>query len=1016
MSNAIRVEIPLIPGLRQDVNRFSGAPIGTLRTADNVRFDRTGDVVRRKGHVTDVEIATADSSAILAPRGDLAIWNNDGKVYYGPLASGQSQNVGFFPTLRPLQSRGTFTADSYAYPSEGLPTIAVTSTGYELLAFAGQEGSSGTRYVHFQHRHPDGRTLSSGTLSVSSSTVDPAPRAVAMGDDIILCYRTSATQIQCYQFLSSGSTNSGTVTHASLDSWDISPWTSTRWMLASCDGTSVIIRRMSGVATVVDSDTETPSFAPTAISVYATSTRIYVGLAGASDSGRVLVCPFPFASGTEVVCWTSDTGGGELPPSIGAYEGTDTIVRVVGAEFKEFIDGALTVMTCRYKSGILNGTSFSSDGDSPWNCFPLSKPFGPKGQYTIVDRISDVQMDPDADDSDLKVHRGVLRRDDASARHVWDLSLQQHNRNESGMITGPAWPVTIATDMDGTYLFFDKKIYPRGDIRTAWNAYFEVVGFGRDDVLPELGRGHAQTLDATSVAGQLCDFSLLQAVCNRDASTVPAGIDVGFPTPPGIADAVSHTNGPLEELSTYQFICAYRYHDALSRIHWSAISNKVSVTTGAAEEGITIYATLEDVTRKSFSQDVTVQVYRTAKNSSTFYLENELRGSPLNTGDGCSLYTVSNDDATLVTRELLYTHSRLENQMPPACRYVVHTKNRTWLGGLFRSNIIQASFPRVQNEAPSFNNDATTFQIALPQACTGMASLGDVIIAFAKSGVFAIYGEGPNDRGEGNFSEPQIISLAVGCINARSIVQAEDCVLFQSSRGIEYLGRGLAAPEYIGFPIVDELTARPFVMSSWYNTQNRTAHFVVASAYSATPTDVRILVYDFLAKAWSVDTAVDGTVALGTYAPDVGEILWQKGAGSTGGTMYVESATAPGDGTATYSSTLALHDIYPFGRDGVGIVQLYDIAVLPADEEVITQTLGLDHSTPRSVSWNFTTVTGKDEYRQITPNTSAKCSSVQVTMACSPTATSTQTRFLGGFLWVIGEENAKRLYVSTERQ
>jgi hypothetical protein len=1022
--NVIKLEVPIIPGVRQDINRFVGAPAGTLSTALNVRYKRTGEVQRRNGFASTVAISAADKAHILAPCGDLAIWNNNGKVYYGPLSSGQSQDVGFFPTLRPLMSKGTVTADSAAYPGPGLPSVCVTSSGYQLMAFSGQEGASSTRYVHYEHRHRDGRILSAGTLSVASTSVVPAPRIVALGDELILCYRNSSTGISCRRFQTDGTIASGTVSYTGLDSWDISSRTSTRWVLATSDGTEVVVRDMSSTSTVSTSRTDTPSVSNNAISVYANATRWYVGLAG-TTSGRVLVYSSLGGAPTEVSCWSS-AAGCELPPAIGPYQSTDTVVRVVGSSYHQLVDGAITVTSCRYRSGIMSGTSYSADTDMPWNVVPLSKPFGDKGQYTIVDRISDLEMDPDANDSDLKVCRGLLRRDDASKRHTWDMSLHQHNRNEAGAIAGPAWPVIVTTDFNGMYLFFDKKIIPRGDIRTAWNAYFELVGFGPDNIHPELGRGFCQTLDGTTVGGQLCDFSPIQAVANRDSTTVCAGIDIGFPTPPGIQHIDAHTSGPLEENSTYQYICVYRYHDALGRVHWSGLSNKASITTGAGEEGVTIYVSLEDVTRKSFAQDITLEIYRTEKNGSTFYLEAAVRGSPLDAGLGNILYTTVNGDALLVTRELLYSHSRAEYHMPPAARYVVHTKNRTWLGGLMRGNILQASAPRVPNEIPLFNNDIPNFKVSLPQVCTGMAGLGDVLIAFSKNAVFAVYGEGPNDRGEGSFSEPQVISLAVGCINSRSIVQAEDCVLFQSARGLEILGRGLGAPEYIGSPVRDELEARPFVMSSWYNATDRTAHFVVAAAYGDPPSDVRILVYDFEAQAWSVDTAIDGTVALGTYVPDIGNVLWQKGNGSTGGTIYTESSAETNDGVTAFVSTLEFHDIYPFaqkgpdgrgpnGRDVKGVVNCFDMVVLPAAGDTITQSLGLERRATRSVAHSFVSATGYDEYRRITPAKSGHCTSVQLVMSCAPVSVTGRTSFLGGFLWVIPAD-APRDYDSTEKQ
>lgn len=1016
MANDLRLDIPIIPGMRQDVNRFAGVAPGTLRDAQNVRFEKTGEARRRNGYASSIAIATAGTPALLAKCGDKVMWNNDGGVYLGPYTATQD-NIGLYPTLRPLGSLGTLTADSTSDPLAGMPAYAISSTGASFLAFTNDAGT-GPKYVHFQNRDTDGSMLASGSLNAGTTVSianGVAPKVIALADgSFILVYHHETTgEYKINRFV--GGTRSTTEITAD-GPFDIYSANSTDgWVLAyyNTNNNDFIVKYMNSLTETSSTAADAGIVGPLSLSLHVNATRVYVGYSTASAS-RMRVYT---RSGSTITLssdfslWSSDSEV-RIPPAASEYQGTDTAVRIIGATLDENTSGAQAIDAWRMMSGVLSGTTFTADAHCPWNCMPVSKAFGPKGCYVIVDR-KDTFVE--GTNPNRKWCRGVIRRFEHSSGtyHVWELSIGEHTSGERTQ----EWLIPIALDTDGTYVFLNKFTIPRG---AKSDPLYEILRFGRDSAFPELGRSVCQTYKGVTVGGSPCDFSDLRALSNAAPTTIFAGIDWSFPAPPGIMYTVaSNGSGSMTNSGTYQYLAIFRYIDALGRVHRSRLSSKKTITLGASDDTVSLYVTKEDITRKAYSRDVTIELYRTEADGAAFYLTASVPGWANSIADGGGAEIVDErSDSALVSRELLYTHSIAESHFPPAARYVVHTKSRTWLGGLFRGNTIQASLQHVAGEAPHFNNEIQNFRVQLPKSCTGLAAVSDVLVAFTEDSIHAVYGDGPNDRGEGTFSEPQTLSTAIGCINSRSILQAEDSVLFQSARGIEILDRGLGAPSYIGEPVRDELEARPFVFSSWYNSEDRTAHFLVGTAYSDTPSNVRILVYDFLAKAWSVDTAIDGTVAAGTYVPGIGNVLWQIGNGSTGGTLYSEDASATNDGATAFTSSLTLHDIYPFGRDGSGSVRYFDLMVEPAVGDILSQSIGLDRKATRTVPWTFASPAGGEEACEMTPSNSSKCTSVQLIVSSAPSSATGKTKFLGFALWVVppGEAPQRRLYVTTERQ
>lgn len=91
-------------------------------------------------------------------------------------------------------------------------------------------------------------------------------------------------------------------------------------------------------------------------------------------------------------------------------------------------------------------------------------------------------------------------------------------------------------------------------------------------------------------------------------------------------------------------------------------------------------------------------------------------------------------------------------------------------------------------------------QVRIPEATGGAVALGvmdDKIIVFAKDKTYYFAGEGPNNLGEGAFTDPRPIASSHGCINPASVISTARGVFFQSRRGMMLLDRNLVT-HYIG--------------------------------------------------------------------------------------------------------------------------------------------------------------------------------------------------------------------------
>lgn len=268
---------------------------------------------------------------------------------------------------------------------------------------------------------------------------------------------------------------------------------------------------------------------------------------------------------------------------------------------------------------------------------------------------------------------------------------------------------------------------------------------------------------------------------------------------------------------------------------------------------------------------VVIEIWRTAVNGSApFYLVT----SPDPTATTNPNRAIENDttaanfptyndefaEATLTTKEPSPENdSVLENLAPPGATLIMASDSRLFISGIPNlPHVVAYSKQRNEGEVAAFN-DALVVQI--PETggdITGMVLFERIPIVFRQTAIYALDGQGFDNASGGQNFEARPISPDCGAISQESIVVTPEGIMFKSSKGW-YLLRApqFGATEYIGGKVRN------------YDSETVHSALVVEAQHQVRiVTSARVLLYDYLAKAWSEWSITDGLHACnwnGTY-------------------------------------------------------------------------------------------------------------------------------------------------------
>jgi hypothetical protein len=152
---------------------------------------------------------------------------------------------------------------------------------------------------------------------------------------------------------------------------------------------------------------------------------------------------------------------------------------------------------------------------------------------------------------------------------------------------------------------------------------------------------------------------------------------------------------------------------------------------------------------------------------------------------------------------LLYTEGGILAADPwPIVRQTVATSTRLWgLDSIHHGRVI---YSKLFDDyvAPEYNS-TLVINLGDERDLTAIGKLDDKVIIFEPNDIHVIYGDGPDNRGQGQEFAVHYISTDVGCQDQKSIIETPAGLVFYSSpRGFYLLDRNLQI-QFIGAAIED---------------------------------------------------------------------------------------------------------------------------------------------------------------------------------------------------------------------
>ncbi len=424
--------------------------------------------------------------------------------------------------------------------------------------------------------------------------------------------------------------------------------------------------------------------------------------------------------------------------------------------------------------------------------------------------------------------------------------------------------------------------------------------------------------------------------------------EVGFPYYPEISAVTPGTGGSLTPSSTYTYACVFRKTSENGDVHRSAPSVFMSSALGSGSNSVSVAVKFfpADVLTDSVSPKTYVDVYRTAANGDGTALYKCASVSwPTTTAAGNFVMTVVDNmaDSVLLSKEKLYTTGDvLETAAPPASKIVIAWKNRLVA--------VQRRGAWISREySPGFGvsfSDTITVRFDDPGGdVTACAIMEDRLYFHRAGGLWALAGEGPDDRGGGQgYDRPVRIVEVPGAIGPRLVATCPLGMAWVNNEGVQLLDRGHVV-QFLGAPIEFLFTPSTAVRVLYVGDAQE------LRVFTSTGTDY---VYDLVAQAWSTDKH--------PAAPFLDAAVYNGGVTAllANGTVYAESTSYQDQALTSYAMRLKTGKITPAGVSGFSM--LYDVVftgeVMVSCALLVTITLYYDN-TSSAETFTFTPAVGR---------------------------------------------------------
>jgi hypothetical protein len=346
-------------------------------------------------------------------------------------------------------------------------------------------------------------------------------------------------------------------------------------------------------------------------------------------------------------------------------------------------------------------------------------------------------------------------------------------------------------------------------------------------------------------------------------------VENGFAYDPVVAVAVAAGAG-LTADREYTYVAVYACQDSAGNISRSAPSAAVTVTPTGANCQVTVRVlTLGVSGRYGTTNPVWVEIYRSynGRPYNRVNAEDLTQAFPTAT---TVTYTDDNSDTVVSAFPGIYTDGGvLPNDPPSGARLIARGGGRMFVGG-WRRDTVQFSTLIVPTTPYEFT-DADQFRIRFPEALTALGWLDGVLVGFSKRSIYLVTGEGPDDQGNGTYSEPRQMLSTVGA-DSPHVVEVPQGLMFKGAGTIWLLPRGFGPPTPVGDDIQETLGSFPYLRGCWRcsNADDDTTHFLLASSDLPAAT-TKVAVWDNRIGSWSLDD-IDGEV--GAAGSVDGKFTW----------------------------------------------------------------------------------------------------------------------------------------------
>ena len=320
----------------------------------------------------------------------------------------------------------------------------------------------------------------------------------------------------------------------------------------------------------------------------------------------------------------------------------------------------------------------------------------------------------------------------------------------------------------------------------------------------------------------------------------------------------------------YNYRVYWEWRNAQGEIERSSHAASIAITLTGANDTVTLTIPVNPYTNKladiitggASRNGMYAAVYRTKAGASDLYYRafaydpgaTNPNPATLNDPNANTITFVDViSDADLALRETDYlSNGELDNIAPPATSFVAAGQSRIFTRDPEDKTLIHYSKLRLQGDAVN-GNDALTIQA--PQEggdVNGVVVTEGALLLFSTYATYITVGQGvTNTNGPPDYSSPQRVA-DVGCVEPRSLVKSPAGVFFFSKKGIYRIAAQGGQVDYVGAPIedamqvagtgVNETTWRTIVGSMHITGKHQVRFYTDANG---------ILVYDYLAEAWS---------------------------------------------------------------------------------------------------------------------------------------------------------------------